>query len=204
MEPFRYHVYVCDQQKPEGVPCCTASGVARHDRGAAPGDRRAGTRKRRPDHHLRLAGAVRAGAEYGGVPGRGVVLGRAGRGRAGDRGLALPARPPREPAGEYRPGGAGDRGLRQPGPPSGLCAGQGRRGRHAGRAGAEHPRVSGEPRNPHGAGAGPVHRHSEAAPPPRRRQPPPGPRRAPPKCCSTRWLRSTWCGRRERCFTTRR
>ena len=26
MEPFRYHVYVCDQQKPEGVPSCTASG----------------------------------------------------------------------------------------------------------------------------------------------------------------------------------
>ena len=26
MEPFRYHVYVCDQQKPEGVLCCTASG----------------------------------------------------------------------------------------------------------------------------------------------------------------------------------
>jgi (2Fe-2S) ferredoxin/ubiquinone/menaquinone biosynthesis C-methylase UbiE len=26
MEPFRYHVYVCDQQKPEGVPCCPARG----------------------------------------------------------------------------------------------------------------------------------------------------------------------------------
>ena len=26
MEPFRYHVYVCDQQKAEGVPCCTACG----------------------------------------------------------------------------------------------------------------------------------------------------------------------------------
>jgi (2Fe-2S) ferredoxin len=26
MEPFRYHVYVCDQQKPEGVPCCTVRG----------------------------------------------------------------------------------------------------------------------------------------------------------------------------------
>jgi (2Fe-2S) ferredoxin/SAM-dependent methyltransferase len=26
MEPFRYHVFVCDQQKPEGVPCCTAHG----------------------------------------------------------------------------------------------------------------------------------------------------------------------------------
>jgi (2Fe-2S) ferredoxin/ubiquinone/menaquinone biosynthesis C-methylase UbiE len=26
MEPFRYHVYVCDQQKAEGVPCCTARG----------------------------------------------------------------------------------------------------------------------------------------------------------------------------------
>lgn len=24
MEPFRYHVFVCDQQKPEGVPCCAA------------------------------------------------------------------------------------------------------------------------------------------------------------------------------------
>jgi len=26
MEPFRYHVFVCDQQKPEGVPCCSARG----------------------------------------------------------------------------------------------------------------------------------------------------------------------------------
>lgn len=26
MEPFRYHVYVCEQQKPEGVPCCMARG----------------------------------------------------------------------------------------------------------------------------------------------------------------------------------
>ena len=28
MEPFRFHVFVCDQQKPEGVPCCTARGSA--------------------------------------------------------------------------------------------------------------------------------------------------------------------------------
>ena len=26
MEPFRYHVFVCDQQKPEGIPCCSARG----------------------------------------------------------------------------------------------------------------------------------------------------------------------------------
>ncbi len=26
MEPFRYHVFVCDQQKPEGVPGCAARG----------------------------------------------------------------------------------------------------------------------------------------------------------------------------------
>jgi (2Fe-2S) ferredoxin len=26
MEPFRYHVFVCDQKKPEGVPGCAASG----------------------------------------------------------------------------------------------------------------------------------------------------------------------------------
>jgi (2Fe-2S) ferredoxin/predicted O-methyltransferase YrrM len=26
MESFRYHVFVCDQQKPEGVPCCAARG----------------------------------------------------------------------------------------------------------------------------------------------------------------------------------
>jgi len=26
MEPFRYHVFICDQQKPEGVPCCAARG----------------------------------------------------------------------------------------------------------------------------------------------------------------------------------
>jgi hypothetical protein len=24
MEPFRYHVFICDQRKPEGIPCCTA------------------------------------------------------------------------------------------------------------------------------------------------------------------------------------
>ena len=28
MEPFRYHVFVCDQQKPEGVPCCSSNGAA--------------------------------------------------------------------------------------------------------------------------------------------------------------------------------
>ncbi len=26
MYPFRFHVFVCDQQKPEGVPCCAARG----------------------------------------------------------------------------------------------------------------------------------------------------------------------------------
>jgi (2Fe-2S) ferredoxin len=26
MEPFRYHLFICDQQKPEGVPCCAARG----------------------------------------------------------------------------------------------------------------------------------------------------------------------------------
>jgi (2Fe-2S) ferredoxin/predicted O-methyltransferase YrrM len=26
MEPFRFHVFVCDQQKPEGVPCCSSRG----------------------------------------------------------------------------------------------------------------------------------------------------------------------------------
>ena len=26
MEPFQYHVFICDQQKPEGVPCCAARG----------------------------------------------------------------------------------------------------------------------------------------------------------------------------------
>ena len=26
MEPFRYHVFICEQQKPEGVPCCIARG----------------------------------------------------------------------------------------------------------------------------------------------------------------------------------
>ena len=29
MEPFRYHVFCCDQQKPEGAPCCSARGSAR-------------------------------------------------------------------------------------------------------------------------------------------------------------------------------
>ena len=29
MEPFRYHVFVCDQGKPEGVPCCGARGSAK-------------------------------------------------------------------------------------------------------------------------------------------------------------------------------
>src|ERR1039458_3655233 len=26
MQPFRYHVFVCDQQKPEGAPSCGARG----------------------------------------------------------------------------------------------------------------------------------------------------------------------------------
>ncbi len=26
MEPYRYHAFVCTQEKPEGVPCCTAAG----------------------------------------------------------------------------------------------------------------------------------------------------------------------------------
>jgi len=29
MEPFRFHVFVCDQQKPEGVPCCFARGAGK-------------------------------------------------------------------------------------------------------------------------------------------------------------------------------
>ena len=29
MRPFRYHVFVCEQQKPEGVPCCSAHGSAK-------------------------------------------------------------------------------------------------------------------------------------------------------------------------------
>jgi hypothetical protein len=29
MEPFRYHVFICDQQKPEHVPCCSARGSAK-------------------------------------------------------------------------------------------------------------------------------------------------------------------------------
>lgn len=28
MEPFRFHVFVCDQQKPEGIPCCSCHGSA--------------------------------------------------------------------------------------------------------------------------------------------------------------------------------
>ena len=28
MQPFRYHVFVCDQRKPEGLPCCAARGSA--------------------------------------------------------------------------------------------------------------------------------------------------------------------------------
>jgi (2Fe-2S) ferredoxin/2-polyprenyl-3-methyl-5-hydroxy-6-metoxy-1,4-benzoquinol methylase len=28
MEPYRLHIYVCDQKKPEGVPCCSARGSA--------------------------------------------------------------------------------------------------------------------------------------------------------------------------------
>ncbi|MHB0972101.1 MAG: methyltransferase [Thermoanaerobaculia bacterium] len=28
MQPFKYHVLVCDQQKPEGAPCCNARGSA--------------------------------------------------------------------------------------------------------------------------------------------------------------------------------
>ena len=29
MEPFKYHVFICDQKKPEGVPGCNAKGSAR-------------------------------------------------------------------------------------------------------------------------------------------------------------------------------
>ncbi len=29
MEPFRYHVFICDQQKAEGAPCCSARGSGR-------------------------------------------------------------------------------------------------------------------------------------------------------------------------------
>ncbi|MBD3297154.1 MAG: methyltransferase domain-containing protein [candidate division Zixibacteria bacterium] len=29
MEPYRFHVFVCDQKKPEGVPCCSARGSAK-------------------------------------------------------------------------------------------------------------------------------------------------------------------------------
>jgi len=28
MEPFRYHVFICDQKKPEGIPCCAPRGSA--------------------------------------------------------------------------------------------------------------------------------------------------------------------------------
>jgi (2Fe-2S) ferredoxin/predicted O-methyltransferase YrrM len=28
MQPFRYHVFICQQQKPEGMPCCAARGGA--------------------------------------------------------------------------------------------------------------------------------------------------------------------------------
>lgn len=28
MQPFRYHVFVCEQRKPEGLPCCAARGSA--------------------------------------------------------------------------------------------------------------------------------------------------------------------------------
>jgi (2Fe-2S) ferredoxin/predicted O-methyltransferase YrrM len=29
MEPFRYHVFVCEQRKPEGLPCCATRGSAK-------------------------------------------------------------------------------------------------------------------------------------------------------------------------------
>ena len=29
MEPFRYHAFVCTQEKSEGVPCCSAAGSFR-------------------------------------------------------------------------------------------------------------------------------------------------------------------------------
>jgi (2Fe-2S) ferredoxin/precorrin-6B methylase 2 len=28
MQPFRYHVFICDQKKPEGLPCCAGRGSA--------------------------------------------------------------------------------------------------------------------------------------------------------------------------------
>ncbi len=27
MPPFRHHVFVCEQQKPDGLPCCGARGA---------------------------------------------------------------------------------------------------------------------------------------------------------------------------------
>ncbi len=29
MEPFKYHVYVCTQEKPDGAPCCAGRGSAK-------------------------------------------------------------------------------------------------------------------------------------------------------------------------------
>ncbi len=29
MEAYRYHIYICDQKKPEGIPCCSARGSAK-------------------------------------------------------------------------------------------------------------------------------------------------------------------------------
>jgi (2Fe-2S) ferredoxin/predicted O-methyltransferase YrrM len=29
MQPFRYHVFVCEERKPEGVPCCAGRGAAK-------------------------------------------------------------------------------------------------------------------------------------------------------------------------------
>ena len=59
MEPFRFHLFVCTQQKPEGVPSCPASGSLAV-LGALDREIQArGLDRRSAAHDLRLYGAVR-------------------------------------------------------------------------------------------------------------------------------------------------
>jgi len=62
MEPFRYHVYVCTQEKPDGAPCCAARGGQGVARRAAGGARQGRPRRRGAGDDLGLARDVRAPA----------------------------------------------------------------------------------------------------------------------------------------------
>ena len=89
MEPFRYHVFACDQQKPEGVPCCSARGSARTIEALR---REIGARGLGDDVQITVCGSLGL-CEHGPnlvvYPEGSLVLGRDAGGCAGDRHVAF-------------------------------------------------------------------------------------------------------------------